>query len=67
MIIRVRNERDALMRTLQNFDAQVYDGRFEVIVIDNESTDGSKTAAMEREQGYSLCRAACLPMGARSI
>ena len=48
VVIRVRNERDALVRTLERLQTQSFDGCFEVIVIDNESTDGSKDAAIEQ-------------------
>ena len=57
VIIRVRNERNALVRALENLNEQVFNGIYEVIVIDNESEDNSKNAALERgAQVYSLPR-----------
>ena len=45
VVIRTLNENIALSRLLTAIDAQSYSGRIEVIVVDNESTDGTAKTA----------------------
>lgn len=57
VIIRVRNESNALLRAFDSLDAQIFDGQYEVIVIDNESDDGSQELAVSRgAKVFSLAR-----------
>jgi rhamnosyltransferase len=48
ILVRVRNERDALERLLVCLAEQVFDGSFEVIVVDNDSEDGTSRVALAR-------------------
>ena len=46
ILIRVRNERDALERLLALLNEQHFDGAFELVVVDNESDDDSAQVAL---------------------
>jgi glycosyltransferase involved in cell wall biosynthesis len=50
VVIPVRNRRDLLVACLDSLAAQTYD-RFEVVVVDDGSTDGSDKAAEEHDLG----------------
>lgn len=47
VVIRALNERKALKELLKSLKKQDYPGKVEIIVVDNESTDGTKETAIE--------------------
>lgn len=61
IIVPARNEAENLRRLLPSLNEQVYPGQLEVIVVDDQSTDG--TAAVAREHGARVIPVGDLPPG----
>ncbi len=62
-IIPARDEAETIGRAIASLGAQEYPGRLSVIVVDDESRDGTAAAAHAADAGVEVVRGAALPAG----